>query len=419
MRRSLTVGKRFSRFFELAFGFVRVELGTQPGSPGYFMSMGLTHIRAKKGEGNGTLDLSQGRNAHEDRTSQTHLPFLSHRLPDGRSQRQLTAGTFNGLFLQADAVQNDRSGYVSVKLTPQGSFSGSLLLAGKRIPFAGKFNSLPSSVSLTLPRAGASPLSLTLDLSDVDSIQGSVSDGNWTVPLSADRLVWNKSTAPATEQVGQYTTSIDKVNSPDQPNGYGYGTVSVDSGGAVKFLGALGDGTKVTQKSAVSPSGRWPFYLAAYGGKGSVIGWIPLSNTNKNISPWVWTKEAGAAGPLYPSGFNIATRLFSSPYQAPAPGHRVIEVSNGYAVLEDGSLDTPIVNELVLSAQNKVQNMGDHKLTLTFVTKTGLFNGTVVEPGTGIKIKFAGIVFQADDLAVGNFVVHSESGSVVVAGDLP
>jgi hypothetical protein len=332
---------------------------------------------------------------------------------------QSSAGTFNGLFLQSDAVENDRCGFVSLKLTPQASFSGYLLLTGKRLPFASAFESLSSSTEVTIARAGSTPLTIVLSLAAPDSLQGYVTDGTWTSSLAADRVVWDKKNVPATGHAGQYTISIDKVSGTTQPNGYGYGTVAVDSGGRVKFLGALGDGTKVTQSATVSKEGRWPFYVWAYGGKGSAIGWVPLDHATNDIAPVVWNKESGASGALYPVGFHIATRLFCSPYSPPAVGNRVMQVSNGYAVFEGSAVGFPIVNELVLSSQNKVTDAGQHKLTLKFVTKTGLFNGTVVEPGTGTKIKFAGIVFQADNLAVGNFIAHSQSGSVVIAGDSP
>jgi hypothetical protein len=353
------------------------------------------------------------------KTGRTIFFFLFSLFVAAEAGAQSAGGTFNGLFFQGDSVENDQCGFVALKLTPQGSFSGYLLLAGKRLVFASAFESLSSSTEVTIPRAGSTPVTVVLSLANQDSLQGYVSDGNWTVPLSADRVVWDKKTTPAADHVGQYTTSVDKVNGATQPNGFGYGTVTVDSGGTVKFLGALGDGTKVTQGAIVSKEGRWPFYVSGYGGKASAIGWVPLDNATNDVAPVTWNKEAGAPGPLYPSGFQIRTRLFCSPYHPPAAGNRVMQVSNGYAVFEGAALSSSIVNELILSPQNKVKNVGEHKLSLKFIPKTGLFNGTVVDPATGTKIKFAGIVFQAEDLAVGNFIAYSQSGSVVIAGDLP
>ena len=329
-----------------------------------------------------------------------------------------SGGNFTGLFFQPDAVENDRSGYVSLKLTPQASFSGYLLLAGKRLPFASSFESVSSSTEVSIPRAGTTPLTVVLSLANADSLQGYVSDGSWTVPLSAERLVWDKKSAPASDHTGQYTTSIDKSTDVAKPNGYGYGTVTVDVGGTVKLIGALGDGTKVTQIATVSKTGLWPLYVSGYGGKGSALGWISLNNATNSIAFVDWTKDP-VLGPLYPDGFKISTRLFCSPYHPPTPGNRVMQVSEGYVVLEGGPLTASFVNELSLSSQNKVTNLGDYKLSMKFVPKTGLFTGTISEPGTGTKLKFSGIVFQTDDLAVGTFIARSRSGSIVIAGDRP
>ena len=348
----------------------------------------------------------------------TIVPFLFSFIMLVDAPAQSSTGNFTGLFFQTDAVENGRCGYVSLKLTPQASFSGYLLLAGKRLRFASSFESVSSSTEVSIPRAGTTPLTVVLSLANADSLQGYVSDGSWTVPLSAERLVWDKKSAPASGHAGQYTTSVDRATDAAKPNGYGYGTVTVDVGGTVKLIGALGDGTKVTQSATVSKTGLWPLYVSGYGGKGSALGWVPLNNATNAIAPVVWTKDP-VAGPLYPDGFKISTRLFCSPYHPPTPGNRVMQVSEGYAVLEGGALTALFVNELSLSSQNKVTNLGDYKLSVKFVPKTGLFTGTVNEPGTGTKLKFSGIVFQTDDLAVGTFIARSRSGSIVIAGDRP
>src|SRR5206468_3396655 len=112
----------------------------------------------------------------------------------------------------------------------------------------------------TVLRRGSTPLNvqLQLDLASGDQIRGSVSDGQWTAKLQADRLIFGKTQSPAS-LAGNYHLIIpaDLQNS-FSPGGDGYGTVKVDAGGNVLFTGTLADGTKVSQSSALSRQGFWP-----------------------------------------------------------------------------------------------------------------------------------------------------------------
>lgn len=330
-----------------------------------------------------------------------------------------TAGQFSGLFHEDDEPRADRSGFVSVKLTAQGAFSGYLQLGAARLALSGRFDSLSSTSRVDVARGNASPITVRLSLDDTDTLAGTVSDGTWSARLAADRQVWNKTTRPATAHAGLYTTSLDRGSGGAEPGGFGYGTATVDSAGALKFAGRLGDGSPVSQKVTLSKTGLWPVYLPAYANRGAVLAWVPVSNHIDTAGRTLWTKPSGVPGSLYPAGFSLDPRLFCSPYVPPAPGERLMQVSTGYITLEQGPLAQPLTTELELGTDNKVRPLGAQGLSLKFTPKTGLFSGTVNAPGGGPKIKFAGVVFQAADLAVGHFLGSAQSGSVVIAGDTP
>jgi hypothetical protein len=80
--------------------------------------------------------------------------------------------------------------------------------------------------------------------------------------------------------------------------------------GAAKIVAKLGDGTKVTQVTAVSPDAQLPFFGSLYGNKGSILGWLAFGNTpgNELNGPVDWFKPASIAG-NYRNGFSFDTAL--------------------------------------------------------------------------------------------------------------
>jgi hypothetical protein len=325
-----------------------------------------------------------------------------------------SAGVFNGLFFEAGGIQHEHSGFVSLALTSRGTFSGYLLLAGQRYPLKGAFDLQNLSARLELPRPGSTTLTVDLTLANKDFIRGTVTDGIWVADLEADRQVWNKKGNPADGYVGRYTTVIEASSGASVPNGYGFGTVTVDPAGGVKFAGTLGDGSKATQKVAVSRNGRWPFYVSAYNGQGSIQGWLRINNMAERFADVVWTKKSGVPGPLYPNGFVVRRTFAVAPYSPPPVGTRIIDITTAEAQFGGGDLAAPFTSEFALTPDNKIVALDDDGLAISFTTKTGLFKGSVLEPTDGKKIKFAGVVYQPDNVAVGLIVGPTRTSSVII-----
>lgn len=326
-----------------------------------------------------------------------------------------TPGTFNGLFREATTNRHETSGFISAKVTPSGALSGYLILAGNRHGFSGRWPTNGSSPSISIARRGTNALTLALTVADADALDGSVTDGTWTADLVADRLVWLKTLRPASAHAGAYTASIDRSVGSNRPDGFGYGTISVDLAGTVKLAGVLGDGTKFTQKTAVSAHGYWPLYVAAYGRNGSISAWMPLSNSLPTDATVLWHKGSIPNSPRYPNGFTLTTLMHVSPYVPPSPGQRVININNGFVTLEGGALQSAVINELSLGTNNKITNLGAYQLSMTIKLPTGLLSGSVALDG--VRQKFSGVVIQATDLGVGHFLSPQLSGAMVVSGD--
>jgi hypothetical protein len=327
-----------------------------------------------------------------------------------------TAGVFSGLFYKNDEFDHDRRGFVNLKLTARGAFSGYLLLAGTRYPISGAFDLETLHATVHVPRPGTTTLSVELTLDDQDSITGVVNASTWVAGLRADRQIWNKKLNPALTHVGKYTAIIERGTGSFEPGGNGFGTVAVDAAGMARFAGSLGDGAKVTQRVAVSAKGYMPFYVSTHKGQGSMLAWVPLNNAGDGSARTTWTRKPGAPGLLYPAGFSFRPEMTVSPYTPPARGAKILDILEGFAAFEGGNLEMNFVAHFGLTQDNKILNLDATGLTLKFVGKTGLFSGTVKRPGTNTKMKFAGVVARDRVFAAGQFIGPTESGSVIIGG---
>ena len=176
-------------------------------------------------------------------------------------------GTFNGLFMDTNDPSAASSGFFTLALTKSGAFTGKIMTSGASysLPTKSPFNGA-GATEFTLPtKQGTLTCNLQLDLSDPASqqIAGTVSDGDWTAQLLADRASFSATTNKATAYAGLYTLAIAASDDPAaSPGGFGCGTVSINPAGLIMMKGNLADGTAMSQSVSVSKDGRWPFYAA-------------------------------------------------------------------------------------------------------------------------------------------------------------
>src|SRR5207302_8135912 len=104
-------------------------------------------------------------------------------------------------------------------------------------------------------------------------------DGIWVAPIQAVHAGFDAKSHPATNYSGAYTIVLPAAAAGGGlPEGNGYGTMLVDASGKVTIMGALGDETPYTCSIRMSGDGEFPIYLALYGGKGSLFGWLAFTN---------------------------------------------------------------------------------------------------------------------------------------------
>jgi hypothetical protein len=307
-------------------------------------------------------------------------------------------GGYQGLFLDTNGPVPQSSGAITLSLANAGSFSAKILLAGKSSSLSGQF-SADGSFSNNIVRKGLTPLSVQLNLDFQNSIiTGFVSDGTFNAQLLAAHVLTSAGTA-----AGSYTLLIPgSADGVAQPGGDGYATVKIAPTGAISLTGALADGSKITQKATLILGANWAFYVPLYAGKGSISGFLHLTNiVDNDISgDLLWAKLPAAGGTFYPGGFTFFSNPVGSTYHSPSQ-----------LWLANGNLANSFTNQIAMDSASKITSTNS-TLKLKLTTSTGMFKGSVVNPDTGKAVPFSGVVLQNRNFGGGFFTGTNQTGRV-------
>jgi hypothetical protein len=330
-----------------------------------------------------------------------------------------TRGSYTGLFYDTNDVRHESSGLLTLALAERGSFLGQVQSSGRAYPFSGQFD-LGGRAHAPVSLSGGSTLNLQLNLQPASGeLGGSVSNANWAATLRAGRPNFNVAMNPAPFR-GAYTLDVlGGSEAPASPAGDSVASVHVAANGAALLAGTLADGTSVTAHGPVLSDGTWPFYLSLYGGRGSIFGWLQFTNAPEDhmLGSLNWFKIARPANQTYAytNGFaETALPAFGSRYYPPvgATG-RVLEFTNG--LLEfDGTTSAGFTNEIVLEQNGHITNLSSNGLVMTLSGLTGLWSGTVVDPGTSQSLPFRGVVLQKRQVGVGFYRHDGQSSRVAL-----
>lgn len=323
-------------------------------------------------------------------------------------------GLYNGLVMETDEVRHERSGNFTLKFTARGSYSGKLLVGGRRYSVKGLLDREGKATNLVL-RAGLSPLSVEVAFDGASGatagrVTGRVTDGTWTAQLQGDRQGYHAKTNPA-PFAGSYTLVVPaEEGSLEGPQGDGYGTVKIDRGGTAAFVGMLADGTKATQKVPVSREGNWPFYLGVYKGRGSTLGWLAISNDAGEIGGLVsWIKPT-IASKYYAGGLTNESQVVGSVYVPPSKTEQQLRRTE--LVCAGGNLGGTVTGEVMVLPNGTMMAQSGGALKIGVSPATGLFKGTVLDPATGRPRVFSGVVLQKWNIGSGLVLGTNQVGLV-------
>lgn len=228
-------------------------------------------------------------------------------------------GTYNGLFSQTNGViTEDTAGMLKgLKLSTNGTYSGTLLVNGKSFAISGAFQADCMATNLIALPAKQGELTVVLTLMEagaIPQISGMVAGSDWTANLIADRAT---NSLPSAEFTVLIPADVRNGPPTGSPGGASYALITNDAGtfknpgsATAKITGALSDGTSFSQSVPVSQDGYVPLYANLYAGKGLLVGWINLDVTNTNAianTSVAWIRPSGNNFKPYTNGFtNLA-----------------------------------------------------------------------------------------------------------------
>ncbi len=330
------------------------------------------------------------------------------------------AGTYNGLFFETNAVNHESSGSFKLVLTSAGAYSGQFFLLGTSRALKGQFDLSGKS---TFVYTGSPAVTFDLDLDTTngitDHLLGTVSNANWIAELGAERAIY--SATNVTPRAGKYLVSLaGNSDGSASPGGDGYASVSVNTNGAVTIAGSLSDGIAIAQNTFISKYGQIPLYVPLYATKGSLIGWLTVTNkpTSSVEGDVSWIKKAGTTTiTYYAGGFTNDVVAMGSSISL-TPGTRGLSLTNGLAIFSGGDLTRSVTNTFTLTVNNAIAidpGQSDNVL-LSIDPNTGIITGSFIDRTTGTKVPVKGVLLQKQNSARGYFLSapNHVSGSFLI-----
>ena len=143
-------------------------------------------------------------------------------------------------------------------------------------------------------------------------------------------------------------------------------------------------------------------------------GWLTFTNAADLGGTVAWIKPALGSGEDR-GGFSLTAAAFGARYLPPGRGTNVLGLTvntNLTLMLTPGGLE--MADQFALEANGHVTTLSGPKLSLTFTTATGAFNGSMRIPGTSKSVSFGGVLLQDRLAGFGFFMGGHGSGEVLV-----
>jgi len=342
-------------------------------------------------------------------------------------------GTYDGLLRdQADAsiVLGAASRFV---VASTGAFSGTVQFKGRSFTVRG---TIPANGTLlaNVPVSRSTPISLDLQLRKTQVggfvLRGTIAWGGATANAEIPRSPYSKSHLLDTFP-GLYTMLIpSEADWTDaQPSGDGWARVSISTLGAVSVTGVWGDGLSFTESAYVSGDLEIhlfsePYRTALDGKRGRIGGRLVLGEV-PDVSDFAgrlyWEKVADLREARYPSGFILQPWAIGSKFVPPLVGQPILaDLANQEYNAElsligptaPSTVEESLDRVLTWKPTNALVHYGPQSLSGAVSSKNGGVSGKFYDPVTRVKVGFAGVAFQKQNIAAGTFVNGNASGAV-------
>lgn len=336
------------------------------------------------------------------------------------------AGLYQGVFRATATPTLEDAGYVTMSLSGNREYRGTILHRGGRYNYTGRFDSSGASAVQGVIGGVNRTMTFKLNLTNQNGIiSGSLIGGSSTPELQLERVA---ARLPSTggPPAGRYTfaLTLNTTNEPGErlPGGTGVGTATLDRNGRLRLAGTFGDGTTFTESSRMSFAQRWPVYLPFAAGDGLLVGWLNVATNDPSFidGSLQWLRKPGPRFATYQAGFTNRLDFLGSAYTPPAPVERVLNWTNATAGLAGGLLQLGLTNQVVLTTNNTLLITDANPTGLNFKLdlKTGRVTGGFNHPWAGTSNTVRGVILQRDDTIRGQFLDGNETGDVHIAPEL-
>jgi uncharacterized delta-60 repeat protein len=360
-------------------------------------------------------------------TMQTNLVIVANFVP---SPFIPAVGVYNGIFYDTNAPAHGNAGAFTATLDANGVLKGSLRISTHAGKFTTTFSAERTTSTNVAVTAIGTSVTLTLEVDTANAIiRGAVSFraiGGILIPTSdtnvstlvAYRNPFSSKLNPA-PTAGLFNAALPgRDDSTTSRFGDGFVALTVSTAGRVSGKGTLPDGTALKILSATSANAQVPVYAPLYSGRGSIFGWLTVTNSDLNdVAGTLWASLGPVGGGIYTvPGASNQIDVMGSHYVAPAAGTPAITLTNGVAILSHGNLVEPLTNSITLGGDNKI--VGDNQLTIAISPAKGSVKGTFVDPSSGAKRALKGIALPKQNQLRGFFLGDDETGRLFV-GEAP
>ncbi|MGV3531489.1 MAG: Calx-beta domain-containing protein [Chthoniobacteraceae bacterium] len=320
---------------------------------------------------------------------------------------------FRGNYSASVASSDGFKGLVTLKVTSQGAATGVINWMGRKLSLRQRFDeSGLLHVALPVPGVGSASLTISLGTAgNLDQVTGSLEIDGVAYPLGFDRAVYHASRNPF-PGAGRYAVRYSPIESGSGgPIGHGYAVGKVTAGGAVRFVGALADGTPFTHSAVVGENGAIALFSRLYEGKGMIAGSIAIDtdagNAVSGTATWVRPEISAKSGALV--GFSTPLEVRGSP----VIGDAAAALPLGGKVVVFGRASAALELDIVGVDKRKILLMGgDDDFLLSLDSKTGVFTGKLRDTGGSLLGKVQGVLLQNEQGGAGFFLSPAEFGGV-------
>ncbi|MGZ5543086.1 MAG: InlB B-repeat-containing protein, partial [Limisphaerales bacterium] len=320
------------------------------------------------------------------------------------------AGVYRGLVFDANSPSAATAGTVFITLMNNGTYTARVMWGGTTYPFNGRFNMALASTATLSRGKTKSVLRLNLQITDGQTIEGTVSDGNSTSSLTANKTPFDMR-HPAMGYTGLYTVLIPGNSGAGAPSGYGFLTISAMNSGSVVISGTLADGLSTVQVTPLAANGRVPFYFAT--ASETAFGWLTLApngSSDSDVQGTIHWEKSSRTNLLFSEDVSV----IGSVYHMPHSGTPILALGNPTLEVDGGPLGQTLSDTFTLDARNRVSFItpNSNVFTLTFLTANGRFSGRFTDSSTRQPGFYQGVVLQKQNIGGGFFTSNRQNGRV-------